>query len=389
MSGNTIMYFSSVSEMSSGASHSLLKLAYLVKKAGNKVVVILPDHGDLEDRLKQEEIDYYIVKQCNWNVWIKNIRDTKDFSYYIKFPIRSLLNKIASKRINYIAKKHKVNIIHMNTLTSFVGAKVAQKKGIKLVWHIREFMDDDLGIEFCSPQKASRLISQADCLISISKGIHDKFSSMFNVENHYTIYNGISVDAYYSDREPFKNEKVHILSSGRIMPGKGQIDLLRALAILPADIKGKIKVDIIGNVEDNDYYQILLTIKEDNNLDFVTFRGYQKNPRPFFENNDILCVCSLKEAFGRITVEGMLSNMLVVGTASGGTKEILTDSQTGYLYAPGNFEQLSEILKYAVDNRRNSKKVAKAGQNFAYLHFTDKANAEEILNVYEQLTKSE
>lgn len=382
---HNIMYFSSVSDLSSGASHSLLKLTSLVQEAGHKVLVILTEHGDLEERLKEEHIPYFVIKQCSWNVWMKNVADKKDLEYRLKYPLRKAVNRRAVQKITQLVREYQIDIIHINALTSFVGAKVAQKEKVKLVWHMREFMEEDLGIEFCAPQKAAALVSQADATIAISKAIDDKFAPIFASKRHEVIYNGVSVEDYMIEKTPFTAEPIRLLSSGRIMSGKGQKDLLLALAALPKTERSRFVCDMIGNVESQEYFDELMRIKEQHQLDNVHFHGFQSDTRPFFEQADVFCVCSKKEAFGRITVEGMLSGSLVIGTNSGGTKEIIEDEETGYLYPPGDAKALSAILLLVLHQQDKSRAIAKKGQERAIEHFSDKANADNIKAVYNRL----
>lgn len=382
---HNIMYFSSVSDLSSGASHSLVKLVSLVQKKGHNVLVILTEHGPLEEKLREENISYHVVKQCSWNVWMKNIADKKDLEYQLKYPLRKAVNRLAVQKITQLAREYQIDIIHMNTLTSFVGAEVAKKENIKLVWHMREFMEEDLGIEFCYPDKAVALVNQADATIAISKAIDDKFSSVFAVNRHEVIYNGVSIEDYFIDKTPFTAEPIQLLSSGRIMPGKGQKDLLLALAALPEKTRNRFVCGMIGIVESQEYFDELMSIKDQYHLDNVHFHGFQKDTKAFFEKADILCVCSKKEAFGRIIVEGMLSGSLVIGTNSGGTKEIIDDGKTGYLYTPGNADELSAILLAVVEHQKEAQTIAKAGQKKAVQTFSDTANANAVLSLYERL----
>ncbi|MCS4487687.1 glycosyltransferase family 4 protein [Streptococcus sciuri] len=380
---HNIMYFSSVSDLTSGASHSLVKLVSLVQKAGHNVVVILTEHGPIEDKLKQEKISYHVIKQCSWNVWMKNVADKKDFIYHLKYPLRQFINKLAIQKITRLVRQYHIDVIHMNTLTSFVGAEVAKREHIKLVWHIREFMEEDLGIEFCQPKKAVALVHQANATIAISQAIDIKFAPIFAVDCHEVIYNGVSIEDYFIDKTPFSAGTIRLLSSGRIMPGKGQKDLLLALAMLSEQTRRKIVCDMIGNVESQAYFDELMSIKEKYQLDNVHFHGFQNDTKAFFEKADVLCVCSKKEAFGRITVEGMLSGALVIGTNSGGTKEIIDHHKTGYLYSPENAKELCTILEEVVKHQEKAQKIAKKGQNKAIKMFSDTANAHSVTSVYD------
>lgn len=380
----SILYFLSTFDISSGATRSLLRLVSIVEDSDFRVIIILPEHGNVEDELVNKGIKYYVVKQYIWNYWIKYLSHTKNIFYYLKLPLKYLLNRISFHKINRIIKKEKVDIIHMNTLTSFLGAQAAIKQRKILIWHIREFMEEDLGIEFCNRKKAIDLINKSTCVISISDSISKNFSNEV-LAYKKVIHNGLSIDDYFIDKVAFQNQKINILSSGRITPGKGQVDLVRAIANLPERYKQMFKVDIIGIVESEEYFKEIKEVISNYKLDGIEFHGFQSDPTDFFRKCDIVCVCSKKEAFGRITVEGMLSGALVIGTNSGGTKEIISTGETGYLYEPGDYMQLSEILKTIINNRSSILEIALRGQEKATLRFSDKNNAMQIMQLYKEL----
>ena len=66
---------------------------------------------------------------------------------------------------------------------------------------------------------------------------------------------------------------------------------------------------------------------------------------------DVVLMCSRREAFGRVTVEGMKLGKPVIGTRSGGTPEIVQEGETGFLYAPGDAQELAAKIGHLYANR--------------------------------------
>ena len=102
---------------------------------------------------------------------------------------------------------------------------------------------------------------------------------------------------------------------------------------------------------------------------------------------DIVFMCSTNEAFGRVTVEGMMSGALVVGKDCAATSEIIDNGRTGILYKDS--KELVECIKYAIENKEESRKIAKNGQVFAKKLFTAEKNANKIIKIYKQLNNQE
>ena len=117
----------------------------------------------------------------------------------------------------------------------------------------------------------------------------------------------------------------------------------------------------------------------------VKFLGYQKDVTPFLNESDIFCMCTRWEAFGRTTVEAMLSGNLVIGANTAGTKDLINDGVTGILYEQGNAEDLCEKMVSVINNKSKSKEIAKSGRQYMFDNMSSEKNADEIYNVYMEI----
>ena len=73
--------------------------------------------------------------------------------------------------------------------------------------------------------------------------------------------------------------------------------------------------------------------------------GFVKNKTVIYQNTDCLVMASHNEGFGRVTAEAMANGVVVIGYDGGGTREVIKDKETGYLYQ-GDEYNLAEIMKY-------------------------------------------
>lgn len=78
------------------------------------------------------------------------------------------------------------------------------------------------------------------------------------------------------------------------------------------------------------------------------------------KNADAGLVTSENEAFGRTTIEGMLSMMAMIGRNSGGTSEQIKNDETGLLY-DGSVSDLARCICTLAEDRGLLQKFAKAG----------------------------
>lgn len=368
----------------SGASLSMVALAKEARKKGIQVYIVIPESGPLEDLLKQEKISYYIVKSFNW----VNVSASKRNRRLKKF-IKEKVNFFADCKIATLIKTINPDIIHINTICSGVGALPALRSKKKLVWHIREFVEEDHGFDFWNKENAYKLISQADLLIAISKSVYEKFSKIFPNTEMKLIYNGIDINQfYYSKSHAFQHNYINIFMGGSIAESKGQYLLIEAIHYIQLNYKDKytnLKVHILGKGRD-EYVQKLKELVSEYCLEeTIFFDGFKNDMFRQWRFADIAVVASRAEAFGRVTVEAMLSGVLVIGADTAGTAEIISDTDTGLLFKSGDYVSLAMSILYALDHTEEMKNMAIKGREDAKIKYTSENNAQQIIKAYKML----
>jgi glycosyltransferase involved in cell wall biosynthesis len=86
---------------------------------------------------------------------------------------------------------------------------------------------------------------------------------------------------------------------------------------------------------------------------------------------DVLIFPSIyEEPLARITQEAMASGLAVVGTTTGGTKEILRDGETGFTFAPEDVQGLAEQVARLITYPDLRCRLAQAGRQMVIENFT-------------------
>lgn len=178
-----------------------------------------------------------------------------------------------------------------------------------------------------------------DTFVCISNSIYEHYSYLDNRKKR-VIYNGVE-KSHYSPKEYIIGEKIRFLISGRIEKAKGQDIVIEACKEL---IRRRIT-----------NFTVYLAGKGNMNIpeslsSYVYLLGQVSDMPALRKKCNIELVCSLAEAFGRSTVEAMLSGNPVIGSESGGTKELIKDGEDGLLFKPGDYMDLANKMEFFIKN---------------------------------------
>lgn len=375
-----IILISTTNDDVSGASKALIELAVGLKRADNDVKVVLPAHGNLEPVFKELKIPVLVFKVYNtWFVWGKNSR----IEYYVK----RTLNYLNFLKIKRFLKIESPDIVHMNALTSFGFAKCAEDMHIPVVWHIREFMKEDLGLLFVDEEYSFKILNKATNFLAISKAIKEKWQRKIHVPIN-VVYDGVPISNYLVNNKQLDTRVCRVILYGRFVPGKGQLFFLQGIHKLISDHKDiNIKCYLAGRIEDRQYYQKCMNYIKSSGLEnYVQYIGEINNIKELLSDKDIVSVCSKQEGFGRVTVEGMLGKCIVVAANSGASGEIIEDGKTGFLYQSNNIDNFADKMYEAIKNRTS--KISENAQNYAKRQFSTQRNVDEIIKIYEKIGKN-
>lgn len=367
----------------SGASLSMIGVAKEARKMGIDVYIIIPSHGMLENELNKENIPYTVIRTFNW---IQKSKQQYSLVDKLKRIMKCQWNNIAEKKIAKCMKEINPDIVHLNTICSGAGAKSAIIQNRKLIWHIREFVEEDHGYEFWNKKQAYPIVAKSNYIITISKSVYNKFHPIFQSTPMQMIYNGVDINK-------FLNNKVQLFSSlsiiriymcGSIAYSKGQHELLDAAILLKKQSKFDFEIHFVGKGSEVYIRGLKEKVKSNHLESNIYFDGFKDNIQNEWAKADIAVVASRAEAFGRVTLEAMLAGALVIGANTAGTAELITNQETGLLYEQGNISDLAEKISYAVMNSEKMKEIAKKGQKYARENFSAEKNADAIIDCYKQ-----
>lgn len=384
-----IALIASDNNATSGAFLSMTNLALQLNQLGVETIIVIPPDGpfvgpgDGEAILKEKGLRYYVVPSISWVVpgWYPS-------SMLVSLgQVKHILkNKVYARELTKILKAEHVDLVHINTSYSCFGAFAAKRAGIPYVWHIREFLEEDQGNRFYFPRYSHRLMSRASLVIAISNSIYEKYSKVITKEKIKVIYNGIDTEQFYMPgRHIFKDSRITLCYVGGLSELKGTDDLIEACRLLNArGYKDSYRLLIAGR--GNEAYEAQLRDRINQyELDNIEMLGFRTDVPQVMEQADVSVVTSRCEAFGRVTVEAMLTGNLVLGADSAGTKELLQDGKLGVLYECGNPESIKEQVIFIIENCDSLTDKADVARTYMREHMSARKNAENIYREYRRI----
>lgn len=364
-----------------GSSQSLFQLIKSLRSLyGISPIVLTPtscikNRMTLADKCREEGIPCLVEK-------FYGFKGERGLKSYVKFLINYL---ILYPIILYKIRNLDVDIVHSNNSIIDIGVSICRIKKAKHIWHLRESGDVDFGLYSVFGSAYERFIYKyGDCFIAISEFIKNKFSSAIPSDKIKLVYNGVvpqpaSLDSVHS------GSQIRFVIVGSVQPTKNQLEALKALAILKRN-GYNVQLNIVGVIQDAKYLNVLTEyIEKENLLNDVVFWGECSNVPQILSAMDVGLMLSKNEAFGRVTVEYMLQNLLVIATDTGANSEIVTDGYTGYMYHIGNYSELAEKMKKCIDDKEEMVRIAANGKKYAMQHFLSIENAKAVYAVYSEI----
>lgn len=376
-----VAFFASDNSQLSGAFKCLATMVKsLQEDYGVECLVFLPRPGDGTDLLDGMGIKHVMIHSHDW---IVPINEQTKFTKKLRWIAEQGANSIALHKIIKTLKNFNPDIIHINTSWDYVGAKAAKYLNIPVIWHIREFLEEDQKMTFWNKKNALDLMSQSKALVAISNSIKNKYQLEFGNKIH-VIYDGID-DSYNNDNNILSENIVNFITVGGLYPGKGQDVVIKALKLLEQQGIKNFKYRLVGEGTQKKYLEKLVEHLELNN--YVEFCGYSNDTTKYYLKSDVFIMSSIAEAFGRVTVEAMMNGLLVLGRKSAATNEILKNGTYGIMFE--NEHDLADIMIKVIKDRQRGKLLAIKGKKFANNTFTSKKNTNQIYKLYVELLNTQ
>ena len=304
---------------------------------------------------------------------------------------------LAVIKLALFMRKMSVRIIYVNTAVSVSGAIAGRLAGGKVVWHIREILSLPAparrGLHFAISRLAHRIVcvSQAveDSILKDQPSAADKCVLVYNAVD-LPINSTTEADAMALRAKlgiPIGAPIVGMI--GRVTHWKGQDVLVKAAASILHDFPNTYFL-AVGSVFSDERHYLTDLQSEIANLHLEErffLMDYERNVAAIYTCLDVFVMASKKpEPFGRVTVEAMLCGRPVVGTAHGGTTELVHEGVHGFLVEPDNPAQLASAISLLLADPELRQRMGKAGRERALTQFGLPRYGAQLGSIFDQLT---
>jgi glycosyltransferase involved in cell wall biosynthesis len=222
--------------------------------------------------------------------------------------------------------------------------------------------------------------SLAHVHIAISQGLAQYLAETegFEEQSFEIVHYGISADG---NAEPYPGSEPRLVCIGRLIPIKGHLVLLRALAQARAQVPA-LTLDVAGRGPLAPALKAY--VRELGLEDAVRFRGFVSPVASAIEDAAIVVVPSLGEGFGMVALEAMERARPVIASAVGGLPEIVSHGETGLVVPPGDADALSGAIVALATDLPRAAEMGRAGRRRAIAEFTPERCVERVETLYDR-----
>lgn len=294
-----------------------------------------------------------------------------------RYPLHAALILWQRRRCVHSARRlfADVSLVHSNSGTVDIGLYIAHALGVPHVWHLREYMDLDFGIRpFLGFGFFRKKLQKSAAVIAVSRGVFDHFA-LSEHPNARVLYNAVRPASDVSLVLP--KENYFLFCAAQISLAKNPLEAIEGLSL--SGLQESYRLVMVGRCSPKMQEEMSACANEKGvHWELLPFT---ENLKPLMSRAAAFLMTSPHEGLGRVTLEAMFEGCPVIGRNSGGTREIIQDGVSGFLYTTP--EELGDALRRVVETPMKS--MIESAQNLVVQGYSEEVYGGRILAVYKSL----
>jgi glycosyltransferase involved in cell wall biosynthesis len=221
-------------------------------------------------------------------------------------------------------------------------------------------------------------------VLCVSEFMQNGIIEKANVPSSQThvVYNGIDPNIFSMQNLEPDGITLRLLYAGRLSPDKGVHTVIEALGLLRQNQSSlPIKFSVVGSGVQAYEAQLKKQTAELGLAEIIHFQGQvprEQMPIILAEHNALILPSIWPEPLARMTQEAMACGLVVIGTTTGGTPEILYDGENGLTFEAGNASMLADKIALVANNPSLRVALARAARCTIEEQFTMKRMIDEV-----------
>lgn len=178
-----------------------------------------------------------------------------------------------------------------------------------------------------------------------------------------------------------KTDKKILITTGRLVPQKGQTYLLSALALLPAKYNYELWI-VGGGPLKTDLEKQAQKLGLENKVKFL---GTRHDVPELLAQADIFVFSSIFEGLGIAVLEAAIAKLPIVASKIDGLLDIIQDGQSGLLVEPKNPAALAQAIETMLEHPEQAKAMAEQAYNYVKNNFEVKVITQRYQKLFTEI----
>lgn len=230
-------------------------------------------------------------------------------------------------------------------------------------------------------QDIGRVYAKADVVTAPTPRAVDLLAQHAGLGHAIPVSNGIDTDRYTTTVRDGRTEPT-VLFVGRLDQEKRVDEIIRAFALLPEDLPGRL--EIVGTGAKADDWAALAA--ESGVAGRVRFRGYVPDDELLtaYSEADLFCMPGVAELQSLVTLEAMASGLPVVAADAMALPHLVRPGVNGWLYTPGDVRELANRLGDLLADAGLRHRMGAASRELVAAHAVD-GTLDAFAEIYEKV----
>jgi sugar transferase (PEP-CTERM/EpsH1 system associated) len=295
-----------------------------------------------------------------------------------------------------IFREHKPHIVHSRNWGAIEAVLAGRIAGVPVVIHSEHGYELDMLSGLPLRRRALRraFYPMCDAIFTVSNQLQRYHGQQVRTAPRRirVIPNGVDTQLFAPDgsrrqhareRFGFAPEDLVLGSIGRMVPIKGHDTMLRAGEVLLRR-NNKVRLLLVGAGPELD--RLRANVESSLLLkDRVVFAGASLDVAEFYQAMDIFLLASISEGLSNTLLEAMATGLPCIATDVGGNPELVSHGQEGFLFSPGDVNQLAAYVEKIGKNSALRAQFSAAARRRATSQFSLDRMMDAYTNLYSEL----